>query len=146
MMLSQEAGRDAAQETFLKAFKALKKYKKQSSFRAWLFTIARNQCIDFIRKNKRNSEQLLDENHLSDTAKNSNAEQRLEAKDLARKILDKLSDKNREIILLREAYAMSYEEISGITNSSIDSIKARLKRTRAQMLEIAKELQEGNNK
>ncbi len=140
-MRTQELGRDAAQETFLKAFKSLKQYRKQSSFRAWLFTIARNQCIDFIRKNKRRSAESLDENYTENALENSNSEKRIEAKDLARKILNKLSDKDREVVLLREAYGMGYEEISGITKSSLDSVKARLKRARAQMLEIAKELE-----
>ncbi len=142
MMNSKELGRDAAQETFLKTFKSLKSYKQESSFKTWLFTIARNQCIDFIRKNKKAPDLGLDDSHSKNFTK-STADS-LEAKDLARKILNQLSEKNKEVVLLKEAYGMSYDEISKITKSSIDSVKARLKRTRKEMLEIAREFNDTN--
>jgi RNA polymerase sigma-70 factor (ECF subfamily) len=138
LLSSSDAGRDAAQEAFVKAYQSLNSYNPESSFQAWIFRIARNHCIDLLRKRKRHAEEEFHEG--THAASMSSPIAALEAKDLAEKILSQLSEKDREVVLLREAYELNYDAIAEITGATVDSIKGRLKRARKELLVIAKKI------
>ncbi len=145
MLSSKEAGRDATQEVFIKAFKSLKHYKMDASFSAWLFQISRNHCIDVLRRRKRQAESEFLEDIHSSYIESNNLSIITEARDLTTKILYLLPLKYREIILLREAHEMTYEEIAKITKVSVDSVKGKLKRARKEIVEIIEELESNNS-
>lgn len=146
----REHAEDAAQETFVKAFQALKRFKPEAKFSTWLFRIARNQCLDQLRKQKVRSEtslppdstnQLSTLNHLQ--ASESNQFDALAARDLLDKAFQSLPENYREILILREVQGFSYTELAEITDSSMDSVKARLKRARAEVDEFLRHILHG---
>lgn len=149
MLSDSEQGKDLAQETFVKAFQALHHFRADSSFKTWLFRIARNCCIDALRTRYRSKtvtfNNLLDEDVLLSSnpdLQSENTGKRVEADDLVSKVLNRLPPLYREVIVLREIEELQYEEIAETLDCSIDAVKARLKRAR---IEIAKILRHFND-
>ncbi len=133
---------DAAQEIFLKAYRSLARFKKNSSFSTWLYRIASNHCLDLLRRRTRQKTQSLDELmereedsfHRLLTSPPDQARSE-EAADLVRKTLDCLSPDYRLILTLRETQGLSYQELTETLNCSLDAVKARLQRARADFKE-----------
>jgi RNA polymerase sigma-70 factor (ECF subfamily) len=133
---------DAAQETFIKAYNALSSFNGESQFSTWLYQIAYNNCLDFLRRKKRQKtdswESLLEEKGeqirvlLNSPA---NSEHTLEQNDLINRVLSALSDDHRNILILREMNGFSYEEIASFLRISADAVKGRLKRARLELNE-----------
>ena len=142
---------DATQEVFVKVFRFIKSYSEQSSFSTWIYKIASNVCLDFIRKNRR---------HTKDTVslhqKNAEGEEFLlsvqdegpspydetrkkEAKRKLDEALQKLSDDQRQVVILRDVEGFSYEEIARVTGSAPGTVKSRLNRARQNLQELLKE-------
>jgi RNA polymerase sigma-70 factor (ECF subfamily) len=140
MLLSQAEAEDAAQETFLKAYSALKQYKDDVSFPAWLCRIASNYCLDVLRKKKRQKTDSLEtlaeagvelaqpSDTLGDTQENTR---------IAIQALESLPPDQRQILALRELDQLSYEQIAEVLKCSIDAVKTRLYRARNSLLKKA---------
>ena len=146
----REHAEDAAQETFVNAFQALKRFKPDAKFSTWLFRIARNQCLDQLRKQKVRSETSLTPNSTKEhwkaeslQAAGGNQLDALAARDLLDKAFQSLPINYREILILREVQGFSYAELAEITESSLDSVKARLKRARTEIDEFLRHISEG---
>ena len=139
------AGEDAAQETFLKAYRTIRSFRGESSFSSWLFRIARNTCIDLLRKQKRDSAKVQLHSLTEESRSGSLVSQRLEAQEQLSLLLQALSPVHREILLLREYHHMNYDEMSSILQCSIDAVKGRLKRARQEAQEYLRHLQEQEN-
>lgn len=133
---------DIFQETFLRVFRHAHRYNESFKFSTWLYSIARNLCLGEIRKQKKlemisiNSETKspLVEHHNEKTP-----DKELESKELEqiveRAILH-LTEKQREVFLLREIQRFSYEEIAQITNMSVPAVKSCLHRARLALMEM----------
>ncbi|MCB0355067.1 MAG: RNA polymerase sigma factor, partial [Bdellovibrionales bacterium] len=139
------AGEDAAQETFLKAYRTIRSFRGESSFSSWLFRIARNTCIDILRKQKRESTKAQRHSLYEEGRSEGSASQRLEAQEQLSLLLQALSPVHREILLLREYHHMNYDEISSVLQCSIDAVKGRLKRARQEAQEYLRHLHENEN-
>jgi RNA polymerase sigma-70 factor (ECF subfamily) len=133
----QELAEDAAQEIFLKAYRALSQFKKTSSFSTWLYRIASNHCLDLLRHRSRQKTQSLDELmereggslHRLVTSPENQARSQEDA-DLVQRTLDCLSPEYRLILTLRETQGLSYQELAETLGCSLDAVKARLQRAR----------------
>ena len=133
----QGLAEDAAQEIFLKTYRALAQFKRSSSFSTWLYRIASNHCLDLLRRRARQKTQSLDELaqregenlHRLLTSPENQARSQEDA-DLVRRILDSLSPEYRLILTLREMQGLSYQELAETLGCSIDAVKARLQRAR----------------
>jgi len=123
---------DIAQEVFISVWKNIKKFKGKSSISTWLYRITINKCIDWMRKKKMHVE--LNEN-LDLMQEKSN-----ETRYIVEKILSKLPEKYKTVVILREMDGFSYEEISKILKTSKDNVKVLLFRARERMREIANEM------
>ena len=134
---------DVAQEVFLKLYHSIGSFKGESSFSSWLYRIAKNTALDFLRKekNSRNNVSLYTENsdgeetemEIPDTSVASSPEQtavRNEAKDIIYTALDEISEQHKEIIVLRDINGYSYEEIAKMLNLEYGTVKSRLFRAR----------------
>jgi RNA polymerase sigma factor (sigma-70 family) len=141
---------DLTIEAFGKAFKNLHQYTPQYAFSTWLFRIASNNCIDFIRKKRmneavsvnltdvtENGEDLAD--FLPSTARNPEEDiirhQKIEA---LHEIIDRLKPPYKKLIELRYYEEKSYEEISVELNLPIGTVKAKLFRAREFLYHILK--------
>lgn len=128
---------DAAQETFLKAYRGLSRYDPERSFTNWLLSIASHHCIDRTRRRRFKTlslDELLPSQEKPDSAAGPEAalvgrEQRDEIRDL----LEQLGNTDRAAVILRYWYEMSYEEISNTLSLSISAVKSRLHRARREM-------------
>jgi RNA polymerase sigma-70 factor (ECF subfamily) len=118
---SVEIAQDLTSETFLNALEKLTQFKKNTNFRAWLYTIARNKIIDFYRTNKKfvQLEKVADfvfEDHITDI-------QSREEADFTWRSLKKLEKPEQEVIILHSIEGLSFEEIALITKRSPGSLR-----------------------
>lgn len=143
----QELAKDLTIESLGKAFKKLHLYVPNYVFSTWLFTVARNHCIDYLRKNKLPTvsidKMMLDEDGkrtnfdlISDIL---NPEQEMEKKQriaILRQIVDQLKPKYRALVKLRYFKEMTYDEIATTLDIPIGTVKAQLHRSREQLFKI----------
>lgn len=135
---------DAAQETFLKAHRSLGRFSGEASFGTWLHRIAVNHCLDLLRAEGRRRSESLDALFEADAAvlgsvlAEPSSAQALEDRDTVQRLLARLNPEQRLALTLRETEGLSYEEIAEAMSCSLDSVKARLKRARAELLEMAR--------
>jgi RNA polymerase sigma-70 factor (ECF subfamily) len=139
---------DLTIEAFGKAFKNLYQYTPQYAFSTWLFRIASNNCIDFIRKRRMNEPVSVNLNDLNETgddpkdlipATSRNPEEdiiRQQKIQAIRLIIDKLKPHYKKLIELRYYEERSYEEISVELNLPIGTVKAQLFRAREILYHI----------
>jgi len=147
---NQEEARDLVQETFMKAFGALSSYKSQYRFTTWLYKIAANNCIDFLRKKRLNSlslDQPLETKNgevrieLPDWTYNPEADLASRQKSLSiDAAIDSLPQKYREVIVFRHKQDKSYEEIAEILGIPVGTVKARIFRARELLKKKLKSL------
>ena len=147
MLNSAELGDDAAQDVFLRAYQSIQGLRDDAAFSAWLMTLARNRCVDIIRAQRREGVVPIDavgelsfsEDFHANVAALSSPEKH-EALDLLNKMLARLPFNQREILLLRELYGFSYEELGAVLSLSLDGVKGQLKRARAGCERILRHL------
>jgi RNA polymerase sigma-70 factor (ECF subfamily) len=130
---------DVVQDAFVSAWRSISGFEG-TSFKAWLFRIARNRAIDVIRSQKRRAELALDPPdgedgpgwaepaaggpELSDIVAGREAREAVEA------ALSQVPVEQRDSLLLRDVEGFSYEEIATITVSEIGTVKSRIHRAR----------------
>jgi len=127
---------DAAQETFLRAYKGLKRYDHQRPFSTWLLSIAAHYCIDQTRRRKFGMVSI-DENPLIDPADlapgpeastvMSEEQTRIQA------LLTKLNPQDRAAVVMRYWYELSYDEIADSLSLTVSAVKSRLHRARNEL-------------
>jgi RNA polymerase sigma-70 factor (ECF subfamily) len=157
MLLKMTNNKDDAEdltiEAFGKAFKKLEQYTPNYAFSTWLFKIASNNCIDFIRKKKQNVYSLDQEfddspgSSLSRSISGSelNPEEALinEQKiKIMREVVEKLKPHYRILIELRYFQELSYEEIAEQLNLPMGTVKAKLFRARDFLYNIISKSQD----
>ena len=143
----QELAKDLTIEALGKAFKKLHLYTPEYVFSTWLFTVARNHCIDYLRKHKLPTtsidKMMLDKDgkrtHFDLESKDLNPEQKMEKSQrvaILRQIVDQLKPKYRDLVKLRYFKELSYEEIAKTLDLPIGTVKAQLHRSREQLFKI----------
>lgn len=136
MLGNAQDAEDAAQETFLRVYKAMHRYDTRRSFSSWLLSIAAHYCIDQIRKRrfKLVSVEELPVPDLPDVS--PGLEARLKDKEerlRIRALLEVLDPTDRAAVVLYYWYDYSYKEISQTLSLSISAVKSRLHRARRAM-------------
>ena len=150
MIKNRDDAEDLTIEAFSKAFKNLHKFRKEFTFSTWLFRIATNNTIDFIRKKKLSTTSIhstfKDEGgkNIEIDIKDSNLNPtqitiKKEKIKYIRKFVNKLPEKYQNLVKLRYFDELSYKEISAKTNSPLGTIKAQLFRARDLFFEIMKD-------
>ncbi len=145
---------DLTIEAFGKAFKNLHQYTPDYAFSTWLFKIASNNCIDYIRKKKKETIISIDkpagEDRFSDMAdkisENTPDPEEIMILDqkakLMHEVVEKLKPRYKKLVELRYFKELSYEEISEKLNLPIGTVKAQLFRARELLYNILKSSQE----
>lgn len=136
------AAQDAAQEVFLKAYRALDRFEGKSSPETWLYRIAVNHCLDLKRKSARRKTESLDallekEGEAIGRLFSASGPEAavLEAADLADRLLSQLPPEQRAALTLKEMGGLSYPEIARVLECSVESVRARLRRARRSLEE-----------
>ena len=134
---NREDATDIAQEVFIKAFQSIKQFRGQASFYTWLYRIAVNSSITFIKRAKKQrfiNYETIDETLVSSeileyfTAKTKTEKGAL-LKELQEKLneaLQKLSPKHRIVVILHEVEGMNHKEIADIIKTSEGTVRSRL--------------------
>lgn len=140
MLGNAQEAEDAAQETFLRAYRRLATYLPDKKFSNWILSIASHYCIDQLRR--RRFQWLSVEDDLlvnwlsSDDPQPEEAALRAEQSALVRSLLDRLDPSYRAPLVLRYWHDLSYKEIADTLNLTESAVKTRLHRARLQMAEL----------
>ena len=121
-IIDQNLAEDATQETFYRVFRSLMRYQDKERFRAWLYMIARNICIDENRKQK-NTIPL----ELEDIGEESSEIHQIENSDEIEQLLSILPEEQREAILLYFEDELTYKEIGKIIGIPARTVQSRVK-------------------
>ncbi len=144
MLNNYDASLDVTQEVFIKVYNSLEKYSAEYKFSTWLYRIAHNAAIDWMRRNSVNQQSLEAQNEdgtfqLQIESSQPNPEQMRERSEWRAEIesvVKCLPTVYRELILLRHTRDLSYDEIAEITNLPLGTVKNRLFRAREMMREM----------
>jgi len=137
---------DLTQETFLKAYKALGKTSDDLNISAWLHRIAYNTCLDELRRRQRIRWQpwdMMKHDRLLRGSAGENPERstlRREAEGTVQEILNRMSPRNRQALILREYEGLSCEDIGVVMGVSRSAVKSVLFRAREEFRKYSAEL------
>jgi RNA polymerase sigma factor (sigma-70 family) len=137
MLNSTEDAEDVLQEVFVNAYRAMLADEREINLRPWLYRIARNRCLNYLRKPRADAQESMDMVPEVDAA--STAE-RVHNREEFRQILsdvNKLPETQRTALLLREMDALSYEEIAAAMETTVPSVKSLLVRARISLAEAS---------
>lgn len=141
---------DIAQQVFAKIYFSIGNFDFRSSLLTWIYKITVNECYDYLRKKRvrklvyesdfseedsqrmENSEPAMD--------RSPNIDSTLEKRDLLVKLLAKVSEEDRTLIMLKEVEGHSVEELAEMTGMNENTIKVKLFRTRQKLLKAAQRL------
>lgn len=128
---------DLLQETWLKVVRSAQEYEPKAKFTTWLYTIARNLCVDSARKESHRQAQSLEasmddarglaEVLPTDGPMPDRAAHNVRLRPLLQKALDSLPAEQREVFLLREYSGIAFKEIAGITGVPEPTVKSRMR-------------------
>ncbi|NWG13396.1 MAG: sigma-70 family RNA polymerase sigma factor [Acidobacteria bacterium] len=144
-MVGAEQAEDLTQDVFLRAYQALPRFRGECRFSTWLCRIARNRCLTEIAKRSRPCEPLPIERDTEDLECSllpqaaPDLEQEIERQDLSRIVracLDSLPERFRTLLTLHYLNGMRYEEIAGITDLPLGTVKAYIHRARLRLREL----------
>ena len=127
---------DISQEVFLRAWRNLKKFDSEKKFKTWLFAIAKNACIDYLRQRK-----VLPFSFFEDEAGNNYVEEGIISEDIPLEVFEKndlvirlnkaiseLPPRQQEVLSLHYWEKMTFEEISQALHEPLDTLKSRCRR------------------
>lgn len=136
---------DIVQDTFIKAYRRLDSFQHQSSFSTWIYRIAVNTALDFLKRAGRNPVHSVEDPELLGTVEAGSRSASLAAPDsgmeseeiaeLTHEVLGTLPEIFRTVLVLREFEEMAYQDIADLLGISIGTVESRLFRARARFKE-----------
>ena len=139
-VVGREEAEDVTQETFLRAYHRLPRFRGESAFRSWLLRIAHNTAVNAARRRLPEPVEVDTEGDAAEVVpagrepvsvlEESERRERLELK------LGELRPEHRAVLVLRDLEGLAYDEIASVTETPIGSVKGRLHRARREMIQI----------
>ena len=151
MTFNHEDAADLTQESFVKAFRSLSKFKRKSSFFTWLYRIGVNLTLTHLKRKKARKffsfDQLIDQNKSNNQSVEFSSSETSSVKttllnELHEKLneaLSKLSDKHRTIVVLFEIDGLSHKEIASIMKCTEGTVRSRLHYAKVQLQSLLSE-------
>ncbi len=151
MTKNPEDAQELAQDAFVRAFIAIKKFRGDSSFATWIYRITMNVCTDFLRKRSKGTVisieqtgyeseqtiQLADDNPGPDEISEKN-----QLKQLVREAMELLPPEHQQVLILRDLMDMTYKDIAYTLNVNEGTIKSRINRARDNLKKVITERSE----
>ena len=137
---NHEDASDLAQDTFLRAYRALGTFKGNSAFGTWLYRVAVNVCLN-RKAGKRLLTEPIDEREFTDRSADAadRLVQRKETAAVVRAAIARLPDKQRATMILRTYQELPHEEIASILGSSVGAVKANFFHALANLKKLLRE-------
>ena len=130
---------DIVQDTFLKAYARLESFQQQSSFYTWIYRIATNTLLDFLKRCGRSPVQAVEDPEVVAPSGADAAVMRPDARleeaevsEITQEVLEELPEIFRTVLVLREFEGMAYQEIADVLEISIGTVESRLFRARSK--------------
>lgn len=145
MLRNENEIEDVAQEVFIKVYKNLDKFNGDSSLYTWIYKIATNLCLDQIKKRKEviyiDEKLQLDDGEVeiqipSDEKLQDEIYEQKELKQKLESCIDKLPEKQKAMIVLRDIKGLSYDEIAEILDLKLGTVKSQINRARLKLKEL----------
>ena len=142
---SRDDAYDMTQDAFIKAYRSIGDFRSESSFYVWLYRLAVNVCLDFLRAEKKRAHVSLTELDETDNSELEIPDERFdpqteaekaELRQAVRRGLLKLPDEYRAILILREIDGLSYDEIGSVLSLEPGTVKSRIFRARKKLCAI----------
>lgn len=135
---NEEDARDVVQETYLRAWKSIKRFRGDAQFSTWLYRITANSSYTLMEKRGRHRTEPLEDSYaeIADDRPTSNPELSSEASELQEKVakaVEELPAKLRAVVVLRDVYDLPHEVIAEELGISVTAAKVRLHRARRQL-------------
>jgi RNA polymerase sigma factor (sigma-70 family) len=137
MLGSTEDAEDVLQEVFVNAYRAMLADEREINLRPWLYRIARNRCLNHLRKPTADAQESMD---MVPAVEAASTAERVHNREEFRQLLSdvsKLPETQRTALLLREMDALSYEEIAAAMETTVPSVKSLLVRARISLAEAS---------
>ncbi|MDZ4800241.1 MAG: sigma-70 family RNA polymerase sigma factor [Bryobacteraceae bacterium] len=141
---------DISQQVFAKIYFSIGNFDFRSSLLTWIYKITVNECYDYLRKKRvrklvyesdfSEEDTLQMENSQTAVDRQAPADETLVRRDLLMKMLSKVSEEDRMLMLLKEVEGHSVEELAQMTGMNENTIKVKLFRTRQKLLKAAQRL------
>jgi len=133
MLGNREQAEDAAQEVFIRIWRALPGYRGLSSVSTWVYSIARNACLTSLKSaGARRTVSLEDPGTRAAAERRGDSSGRAHAPDL-RRLVDELPDKQRQVVILFYMEEKSHEEVSRLLGLPLGTVKTHLHRARKEL-------------
>jgi RNA polymerase sigma-70 factor, ECF subfamily len=141
---------DIAQQVFAKVYFSIKNFDFRSSPITWIYKITVNECFDYLRKKK--VRKLVYESDLSEdevrrventepaTDRTPRADVNLARRDYVTKLLERVSEEDRSLLMLKEIEGYSVEELAGMLNMNENTVKVKLFRARQKLVKASQRL------
>jgi RNA polymerase sigma-70 factor (ECF subfamily) len=149
ILRSRNDAEDISQQVFTKIYFSIRKFDFRSSLLTWIYKITVNECYDYLRKKKvrklvYESDVSEDEarriKHTEAMESDRPADDSLARRDLVVKLLEKVSEEDRRLLLLKEVEGHSVEELAELTGMNENTIKVKLFRARQKLVKAARRL------
>src|SRR6202790_1201244 len=141
---------DVAQQALAKAYFSIRRFDLRSAFGTWLYKIAVNECWDYLRKKKvrrlvyesdMSEEQVrklesMPEHGYGGALHREDAARRIEQRQLVERLLAELEEKDQLMLVMKEVEGFSVEEIGEVLGLNVNTVKVRLFRARARLVDI----------
>lgn len=136
LLQNEEDASDLLQESFIKAFRHINRFNGKSSFSTWIYRIAYNEAIDYLRKKRSKASYNIEIEEVADIAEEEIEETiETDSEDL-QKALDKLAPKDKALLLMFYSDDLSIREMADVTSMSESNIKVKLHRLRSKLYKM----------
>ncbi len=140
-VVGEDEAEDVTQDSLLRAFHRLSQFRGAASFRSWLLRIAHNTAVNAVSRRRPEpvEEAEVEAAHAERPASGSSPADRLESRERRERLESKLRTlrpAHRIVLVLRDLEGLSYEEIAEITGTPLGSVKGRLHRARAELIDL----------
>lgn len=127
-MIGASAADDATQETFVRAWRASRSFRGESSARTWLLAIARRVCFDHLRRHRRHESVAFDDGRRSDASPDSSAAHALTD------LIGRLEPDRRSAFVLTQVHGLSYQQAAEVCGCPIGTVRSRVARARSDLM------------